>query len=88
MENIQKFQDLKVDSTYSVLSFSSPIHSKYGISYILNIDDEFEMWSTNSLAGYISTEKPTKKFNFTVKERKDSKYPVIEGYKKGFTILE
>lgn len=93
MEVIRKFQDLEIDNTYSVLGFSDSKKSKYGKSYILiikNIADnsEFKIWSTKFLAKYISTEKPTEEFQFTVHINDENiKYPVIEGYVKKFKML-
>ena len=63
MESVQKFKDLKINNTYCVIGFSDPIKSKFGTSYILEIvddKDDFEIWSTKSLAQNISTENPIK----------------------------
>ena len=95
---IQKFQSLKANNTYSVISYSEPIKSKYGVSYILSIRDvnskeETKIWSTRLLAKYIKTKKPQKKFIFMVFEDVDKSdnnlYPVIEGYEPlSFNELE
>ena len=96
MENVKKFSDLEVGSTYSVYGYSDPRNSKFGIgiNYILKISKEnsnevFEIFSTNLLAEYIYTVKLDKLFKFTVHERNNTKYPVIEGFKKErkFTML-
>ena len=73
-----------------------PRNSKFGIgiNYILKISKEnsnevFEIFSTNLLAEYIYTVKLDKLFKFTVHERNNTKYPVIDGFKKErkFTML-
>jgi hypothetical protein len=45
-------------------------------------DDQFEVWSTNLLSEFITTNNVNNKFTFTVNERNNTKYPVIEGYRK------
>jgi len=87
MEQVQKFSDLVINNTYVVHGYSDPINSKFGTNYILIISEEnsnenFEIWSTNSLAEYISNIKSKTKFTFVVKEKNNAKYPLIENYKK------
>ena len=89
MEEVKKFQDLRVGETYIVQSYYGPYNSRYGISYILNIanahssdDSIMQIWSTNLLAEYISKVCSYRKFTFTVHERQNKKYPMIEGYIK------
>ena len=87
MESPKKFNDLAVGNTYVVQGYSDPINSQYGISYILKISElnssvSFDMFSTNMIAEYISKSRPSNKFTFTVNERNNKKYPVIDGYKK------
>ena len=94
MESISKFNDLITGQTYTVLGYSDPINSLYGLSYVLivtgqNSTDQFELRSTNLLTDYISNIEPKGKFTFVVNERNKVKYPVIENYKKErkFTML-
>ena len=89
-----KFSDLNAGSKYVVQGYDGPINSKYGFNYFLkvseiNSDAMFEMWSTNLISEYISNVNPTAKFTFTVHERDNTKYPMIDGYKKvrKFTML-
>lgn len=87
MQEVKKFNDLSVSETYEVIGYSGPYNSKYGISYILKISDikssvTMEIWSTNLLAKYICNVCPNSKFAFTVSERDNKKYPVINGYNK------
>jgi hypothetical protein len=87
MEQVKKFNDLVIDNTYVVHGYSDPINSKFGINYILLIsekdsEENFEIWSTNSLAEYIRNIKSGTKFNFVVKEKNNTKYPLIENYRK------
>ena len=87
MNQLQKFQDLEVNHTYCVLGYEAK-NSKFGDSYALKIKDvnsesEFEIWSTNSLAQYITNFKPTNRFTFTVKVGENNiKYPVIDGNRR------
>lgn len=94
MESIKKFSDLTSDTTYVVHGYDGPINSKFGINYVLlvneiNTDDSFQMWSSNLLAEYITEKNPTDKFKFVVKEKNNTKYPAIEGYirERKFKIL-
>jgi len=94
MEPTKKLNDLTTNNTYIVQGYSTSVNSKFGNNYILLLCekdscDTFEMWSTNSLAEYINTVKPKGTFTFTVNERNNLKYPVIENYKKerNFTML-
>ena len=94
MESISKFNDLITGQAYTVLGYSDPINSLYGLHYILvvteqNSTEDFELRSTNLLAEYISSIEPKGKFTFVVNERNKVKYPVIENYKKErkFTML-
>jgi hypothetical protein len=87
MDQVKKFNDLVINNTYVVHGYSDPINSKFGANYILiiseqNSNENFEIWSTNSLAEYISNIKPMTKFTFVVIEKNDTKYPLIENYKK------
>ena len=91
MERTKKFSDLTTGTTYIVKGYNGPINSAFSNSYILLVtekdsDVEFEIWSTNLLAQYIKDKSPTDKFTFTVNERNNNKYPVIEGYKKARTF--
>ena len=97
MQSVKKFSDLKAGSTYTVLGFDGPINSNYGTNYVLkvseaNSDESFEIYSTNSIAEYITNVRPTKKFMFTVKlnEGDNKLYPIIDGYRKQrkFTMLD
>lgn len=87
MQEVKKFSDLQVSNTYEVAGLSDPYNSKYGISYVLQVvnketNEAIQIWSTNLLAEYISSVCPNSKFTFTVSERDNKKYPVIDGYKK------
>ena len=91
MNQLQKFKDLEVNHKYCVLGYDAK-NSKFGDSYALKIKDvncesEFEIWSTNSLAQYITNFKPTNRFTFTVNMRDENKYPVIDGF-RNYTMLQ
>ena len=80
-----KFQSLELDQTYQVQQYDKIYKTPYGDSCILLVSEEkseepFELFATKLLTKYIQTEKRKKKFYFTVKEKNDNKYPVIEGY--------
>ena len=80
-----KFQSLELDQKYTVQQIDKPFKTRFGDSCILEVSEEksdetFELFATKFLMKYITNEKPKKKFNFTVKEKDGTKYPVIEGY--------
>jgi hypothetical protein len=84
-ETILKFQELKTSKTYVVKEISQAIKTKFGVSYILTLQENcsknvLKVWSTKSLVYYIENEQPTKKWKFCVMVSNDMKYPEIEGY--------
>ena len=86
MERTKKFSELTTNTTYIVKGYEA-INSQFSTSYIMLIsekdsDVEFEVFSTNLLSEYIKENNPSDKFMFTVNERNNNKYPVIEGHKK------
>ena len=79
------FQSLKLYHKYTVQRYFNAYESPFGGICILEVSEEksgetFELIPTMYLMEYIINEKPKKKFNFTVKEKDGTKYPVIEGY--------
>ena len=92
--DIRKFQTLELNQTYQVQEYDKIYKTPYGESCILLVSEEkseepFELFATKLITKYITNEKTKKKFNFTVKEKKGNKYPVIEGYNpRKWTKLE
>ena len=84
-----KFQDLKIDVKYTVVSYK-PVNTKFGKSYILEIvedgtNNRIKIWSSNKINEYIKTENKSEKFGFMVRliERgkfEGKKYAEIEGF--------
>ena len=94
---ITKFQDLKVDTTFTVTHFK-PIVSKFGKSYILTVianneGREIDIFSTNSINIYFQKHEIEKqpegtRSDFTVRRIKKgkfvrNKYAVIDGFNSG-----
>ena len=83
-KNIAKFQSLEISKKFEVKCSRGPYKTPYGDSYTLFISKEgseetFELYATKKLVSYITENKPSDKFYFTVKERNGMKYPYIEG---------
>ena len=92
-DKVQKFKFLKVNQKYEVMKIDGPFPSNYKKDdknknfYVLLISEfgskeTFTVYSTNMIAEYIDGRKTKGKFNFIVKEKNGTKYPVIEGYSK------
>jgi len=94
MECVKKLNDLVAGQIYVVVGCSDPLDSNYSVNYILLVSEQnsteyFEIWTTNSLAEYISDQESKEKFMFIVNERNGIKYPLVLNYKKdrNFTLL-
>jgi hypothetical protein len=86
MNDTQKFQTLKLNQKYQVNAYTESFRTEFGESRILLIsedgsDEAFEVYATKLLLRYVNEmQKKNERFSFTVKEKKEVKYPYIEGY--------